>query len=571
MAGTKTLFNSSGLECFKDLVVREHAFVFNNTFVTFDYAGFTDSTASVRITSNTAPVNGLNPIYRNDYIYQYQKVSLATLIPTDIEFGGQYPCTVESFKSYLLSVFGLLIEDQDFSIMNGSVATRMDAQNTIGVAPDNNKCIYLKTNTDSRRWIGGETIKIYLTSPSVQSWTPIVLTGTAVDGVVAAPYSVQYSASGGNGTLTYSVVAGTPPTSIDPVSGLMSGNVGVVGNVSWTVRVTDALGFYTDLQSSATFNATTLAITTTSFPDVTQGAAISLLVQTTGGALGNVFEITSNETPGLSIDSTGHITGELYMGSYSVTVKVTDQIGQTDTKTLTLNVVSRNSSELAASVLSKVSAWFEFDQGVFTDGDILDADYSLFGYPSRLTVNGNAIGLESAVKLIDAYLSGDQNLTGTGGCYIRFRELTPIAGKGILGRAAGVLGWELYFDDSEANIVRFDAVIQQSKYGVSVDTASLNLNTGAHSFTAQCFDQTLSLFVDSQLKNSAVIPNTDVDYTTSVPFTVAKRNNGQNTTALVCTIDRLIFLHDRLWDDEIAYLNDNEAGRSYSTIISDRH
>lgn len=80
------------------------------------------------------------------------------------------------------------------------------------------------------------------------SGVALSLVDTAPNGQVAAPYSHQFSATGGTAPYTYAVVVGTVPAGLTLSSaGLLSGTPTTAATYAFTVRVTDAAGITFDL------------------------------------------------------------------------------------------------------------------------------------------------------------------------------------------------------------------------------------------------------------------------------------------------------------------------------------
>lgn len=130
---------------------------------------------------------------------------------------------------------------------------------------------YLDTSdgTDTDRLPASGT----LSGPTVYALLNIV-TSTLPDGTETSAYSQTLSATGGDGSYTWSISAGSLSAglSINSSTGEISGTPTTAGTSNFTVQVTDGLS-NTDTQALAiTINAAvTLSITTTSLPNGTVG------------------------------------------------------------------------------------------------------------------------------------------------------------------------------------------------------------------------------------------------------------------------------------------------------------
>jgi hypothetical protein len=176
-----------------------------------------------------------------------------------------------------------------------------------------------------------------------------ITTASLPQGIVSATYSTQLAASGFNTPFTWSLDPSSPalPTGFAlNSSGLLYGTSSVVYSQTIVVRVTDSIGEYTTASFSLSIQASTLAITTTSLPQVTGAVAYSATLTCTGGVPAYVWSISpssSNQLPaGLSLNSsTGVISGSTTsIGTTQITFRVTDTTGVYKEVTLALTVRS---------------------------------------------------------------------------------------------------------------------------------------------------------------------------------------------------------------------------------------
>jgi len=163
---------------------------------------------------------------------------------------------------------------------------------------------------------------------------PAVLTITTTSlpaGTVGQAYSRAVQASGGTGSLTWSISAGALPAglNIDSATGVIAGTPTVAGTSSFTVRVADAAGQSDTQPLSITITAippppNPPTITTTTLPAGTVGVPYNQPVQVSGGTGALTWNIVAGTLPAnLNLNQTnGNISGTpTAAGTSSFTVR----------------------------------------------------------------------------------------------------------------------------------------------------------------------------------------------------------------------------------------------------------
>jgi hypothetical protein len=174
---------------------------------------------------------------------------------------------------------------------------------------------------------------------------PVITTTSPLPaGTVGVAYSHTLSAIG-TGTLTWTLQAGTLPTSLTlSTGGVISGTPTVAETDAFTVRVTDAATTLTaDQVLSLTIHAAYVAptITTTTLTNATITAPYSATLVNTGGLAPFTWNLTVGSLPaGVTLNTTtGVISGTpTSPGNNNFTVQVTDALNGTDTQALSLQV-----------------------------------------------------------------------------------------------------------------------------------------------------------------------------------------------------------------------------------------
>lgn len=200
------------------------------------------------------------------------------------------------------------------------------------------------------------------TIPLTVSATALTITTNSLpNGALNSAYSIALGASGGSGTgYTWTLAAGSPPAGLNlSAAGVISGTPTAAGSSSFTVRVTDSV------QSTATklFTITVVnsALTITSVSPLAQALAgnfyITTLQASGGSGTGYQWVLAQGLLPaGLTLNVGGTINGVPSVVSTSTfTVQVTDSLGTTATRVLTLTVVNQALSISTASPLPDAS------------------------------------------------------------------------------------------------------------------------------------------------------------------------------------------------------------------------
>ena len=177
-------------------------------------------------------------------------------------------------------------------------------------------------------------------------------------GTVTQPYNVTLIASGGTGTKTWDISAGSLPAGLNlSTSGVINGTPLATGTSKPTVRVRDS-GNPQDTATkplSITINLPAAPnITTTSLPAGALNVAYDQTVSVTGGIGTPLWGVTSGALPpGFSLDTTnGNISGTpTSSGSFQFTLRVTDSIPQFDEQILTITINSPAPPSITTSSL----------------------------------------------------------------------------------------------------------------------------------------------------------------------------------------------------------------------------
>jgi hypothetical protein len=175
------------------------------------------------------------------------------------------------------------------------------------------------------------------------------------------PYSRPVQATGGSGTLTWTISAGALPPNLilDPATGVISGTPTAPGTSSFTVRVADTGGQSATQPLSITITAipppgTPPDITTTTLPAGTVNQPYNQPVVATGGTGALTWSIVSGALPeGLTLNATnGEVSGTpTVAGTSSFIIRVQDAAGLSDVQALSITVNSPAPPRITTSSL----------------------------------------------------------------------------------------------------------------------------------------------------------------------------------------------------------------------------
>jgi hypothetical protein len=255
--------------------------------------------------------------------------------------------------------------------------------------------------------------------------TPPQITTTSLpNGTAGQPYSQRVQATGGIGTLAWSVSAGSLPAGLNlnpsgPLGGTISGTPLSGGSFNFTLRITDSSG-QTDTQALS-ISVTPLSITTTSLPSGSIGQAYSQQLITIGGIAPLNWSISAGTLPpGLSLSQTGVISGTPIApaGTSSFTVRAQDAGGQTDTQGLSIVINLFNAPNITTTTLEGGTVGQSYNQTLRANGGIgaLTWTVSSGSLPAGLTISptGTISGVPTnvgpsnfAVTVIDTFNQSD--------------------------------------------------------------------------------------------------------------------------------------------------------------------
>ena len=246
--------------------------------------------------------------------------------------------------------------------------------------------------TDKPNYNEGETITINVTAPvltgTVLYWTiddatstvtisPTTLSNGTKGGAQGEAYSRQLTASGGTAPYTFSILVGSLPAGLSLSSGgLISGSPTSAGVTTFTVQAVDNEGNGGVRQYSlSVVNITYLPAT---LPSGTQARAYSQQLSVSGGTAPYAYSLIGSLPAGLSLSSTGLISGTpTTNGTFSTSIRATFNGGEQGINISYTNWVINAVPIFGASTIGP---------------NPLPTGYSSQSYSQQLTFTGDVVG-----------------------------------------------------------------------------------------------------------------------------------------------------------------------------------
>jgi hypothetical protein len=163
----------------------------------------------------------------------------------------------------------------------------------------------------------------------------------APDGIISQAYSHTYSASGGQGSYTYSVTSGSLPPGVTLTGAALSGTPTATGTYNYDITATDANGCTGVLSETVVIACPVITLSPPSIPNGQNGIAYNAVISASGGVTPYTFSTTGTLPTGLSLSSGGVISGTpTSNGAYNFYVVATDSNGCADSLQYSITVTN---------------------------------------------------------------------------------------------------------------------------------------------------------------------------------------------------------------------------------------
>ncbi len=216
-------------------------------------------------------------------------------------------------------------------------------------------------------------------------------------GTVNTAYSpLSITAAGGTAPYTYAMTAGTLPTGLTLSSGgVLSGTPTQAGSFPITITAADSSTGPTAPYSGSrayvlTIVGPTITLAPASVPDATVGTAYTQTISASGGATPYTFATTGSVPPGLSISSSGTLSGTpTAAGDFLFTVVATDAQSFTGNRSYMVHVAAivPGAPIVGTATAGNASATVSFIPPA-NDGGAPITGYTVTSSPGGITATG---------------------------------------------------------------------------------------------------------------------------------------------------------------------------------------
>jgi len=275
------------------------------------------------------------------------------------------------------------------------------------------------SSTGNGPYTVGQAFVLSVAAPGL-ALTP---TGTTFNTPYAAPYSQNFTASGGTGPYSYALTGGPLPAGVTFSGNTVSGTPTVPGSTNFTITATDTGSTGTGSPFSIAQNytltvaAAAIVVSPATLPGAIAGTAYSQTLTASGGVAAYGFSVSAGSLPtGLTLAAGGALSGTpTEAGSFPITVTATDANGQTGSRAYTLVVGAPTLTMTPPPGTLNAPYGVPFSQTFVTTGSPGPYNRVMVGaLPTGLTISGNTISgtptqlgsFNIAVTMVDAGLTG---------------------------------------------------------------------------------------------------------------------------------------------------------------------
>ena len=201
----------------------------------------------------------------------------------------------------------------------------------------------------------------------------VVSPATLPDGTVGTAYNQAVSASGGSGPpFTFAVTTGTLPIglSLNANTGAITGTPTFSSTYNFTITATDSVGATGRQSYTVVINpAGTVTVNPPTLPSGTVGVPYNQTITATGGTGPYTFSVSGSLPPGLSLSSSGALTGTpTTAGSSTFSIIARESLGAVGFRTYTITIGAGTTITLSPAVLPGGTVGTPYSQTITATG-----------------------------------------------------------------------------------------------------------------------------------------------------------------------------------------------------------
>ena len=371
----------------------------------------------------------------------------------------------------------------------------------------------------------------------------IVNPATLPGGTSGSVYSQTITATGGNGTYTFAISAGSLPAglTLNASSGALTGTPTAAGTSSFTARATDGNGASATRAYTVAIAAAPIVVNPASLPSGTVGSAYSQTVSATGGSGGFSYSLSAGAlAAGLTLNaSSGVISGTpTTAGASSFTVRATDGTGAFGTRAYTVTIAAApivvNPASLPAATVGTA-----YSQTVSATGGTGSYTFTVSAgaLPAGLTLNASS-----------GVISGTPTTAGASSFTIRATD------------GSGAFGSRAYSVTTSAAVTVNPATLPNGTVG-SGYTQTVTASGGSGSYTFGISTGSLPTGLSLNASTGAITGTPSAAATSSFTITATDGSGGTGSRAYTVTMNAAIVVSP-------ASLSNGTMGVAYAQAVS---
>lgn len=560
MAGNKNVYNSEPLD-----VVVEALELANGIKLQREYLNVTlnPQAGATQVTLSPKLISGYSP-YVDPVTLTISKLNMSAQIPKDMCFSAEWPATFTSFTNFMLASYGVLVKAGQWEIVHEGTVYPVIESLDLSMDVSTDRYITLRPTVSHPVFDTTMAFRLLVTEDTV-GMLRLALVGPQ-DGVIGQDVTVQFQTQGGQAPYSFRAVGATPiPLSPDGTG--LSGQLQQTGQFDYVIEVEDASGQVRQAEGSMQVQLADFTIVA-SAPDGYVHEPYSFQYEFEGGLAPHRLVRVDSIPLGLELDTNGLLTGLPDAGSSQLRAIFVDALGDRFTLIDNITIAGRDGEASRQALKASLVDWLELAGGY-------NGTYGLQSHPAGTSwsavdvAHQNVRGAPAAaVKLQRGYFiktSPQVPLKHIAVAMWLQRGMLSMGGC-IFSNVDADSGFEICVSDSLDTRLRVSVMVDGIPYGFETPVGVEVLNDTLALITVQAAEGFLSVHRGTDLIASVRIPKNPSTVTADSPFTVGRRSNYTTGYQWNGVVSRVMVFNQRLWGDQITYLNNDGKGREYREV-----